>query len=83
MGQWVNKRGELKQLCVGEAKASSNGDLVELIKPEIKWSNCEQAELLYRLEGRTRVCCNILGWVAIRGESPIKLEDSWFSAKSM
>lgn len=83
MGQWVNKRGELKQLCVGAAKASSNGDLVALIKPEIKWSNREQAELLCRLEGRTRVCCNILGWFAIRGESPIKLEDSWFSAKSM
>ena len=34
-------------------------------------------------EDRTRVCGKILGWFVIRGERPIKLRDSWFSAKSI
>jgi len=34
-------------------------------------------------EDRTRVCGKILGRFVIRGERPIKLRDSWFSAKSI
>ena len=34
-------------------------------------------------EGRTRVCGKILGCFVVRGERPIKLRDSWFSAKSI
>jgi len=34
-------------------------------------------------EDRTRVCGKILGWSVVRGERPIKLRDSWFSAKSI
>jgi len=32
-------------------------------------------------EDWTRECCKILGWLVIRGERPIKVSDSWFSAK--
>jgi len=50
--------------------------IVKKIRPETKWSNHEQTII-----GRTCVCCNILRWFVIRGERPIKLRDSWFSAK--
>ena len=33
------------------------------------------------LEGRTRECCKILRRLVVRGERPIKVSDSWFSAK--
>ena len=32
-------------------------------------------------EGRTRGCCKTLGGAVARGDKPIKLGDSWFSAK--
>ncbi len=50
--------------------------IVKKIRPETKWSNYEQTN-----KGRTYVCSNILRWFVIRGERPIKLRDSWFSAK--
>jgi len=34
-----------------------------------------------KLLGCTRVCCIIQGKFVTRGESPIKLGNSWFSAK--
>lgn len=59
--------------------------IVKKIKPETKWSNYEQTDWNWEnfFEGRTCVCCNILRWLVIRGERPIKLRDSWFSAKFM
>jgi len=35
------------------------------------------------LEGWIYVCCKILKWLVISGERPIKLSNSWFSAKSI
>lgn len=52
--------------------------LVTLFKPEVEWSNQEQA-----IVGRTCICCKILGRLLVRGERPIKLGYLWFSAKSM
>jgi len=53
---------------------------VFIIRPETSRSNYEQAEG-FNLEGRTRECCKILRGLVIRGERPIKISDSWFSAK--
>jgi len=55
---------------------------VSYIRPEAKWSNYEQADYIRAIyEGRTCECCKILGWLVVRGDKPIKLGDSWFSAK--
>jgi len=32
-------------------------------------------------KGRTRGCCKSLGRSVVRGERPVKISDSWFSAK--
>ena len=50
------------------------------IRPETSRSNYEQVEG-FKLEDRTRECCKILRRLVIRGERPIKVSDSWFSAK--
>ena len=59
--------------------------LVSKIRPETKWSNHEQVEFnVAILIGRPNPCMQkILGWFVVRGERPIKLRDSWFSAKSI
>jgi len=52
---------------------------VTFIRPEANRSNYGQADK--KFEGRTRGCCTSLGRSVIRGERPIKISDSWFSAK--
>lgn len=47
------------------------------------WSSYEQAEFKFLLEGRTRICCKILGGFVVRGEMLIEHRDSWFSTKSI
>jgi len=49
---------------------------VNVIKPEGKWSNREQG-----MNAWTCLCCKRVGWFTIWGERPIKLSNSWFSAK--
>ena len=56
---------------------------VTIIRPETSRSNYEQVEGGERLEDWTRECCKILGWFVVRGERPIKVSDSWFSAKTI
>ena len=68
MGQQVIKYSKLNSLEVGF--------IVIFNRLETKWSNHEQIEDIYLLEDRTCVCCNILGWLVIRGEKPIELRDS-------
>jgi len=65
-------------------KRSENAKLL-YIEPETEWSIHEQFEMtLIRLkEERTRDCCNNLGRFVDRGEMPIELGASWFSAKAI
>jgi len=58
-----------------------NKNKVINIRPETKWTTLEQAEMCFYIKGRTRDCCNSLRWFVGRGDSPVKLSNSWFSAK--
>jgi len=44
---------------------------------------CRLKKLSKKFWGSNSCMCKILGWQLSRGESPNKLSDSWFSAKSI
>jgi len=66
-------------------KRNVNAFKLVYIGPETKWSIHEQFEktLIRFKEERTRDCCKNLGWFVDRGEMPIELGASWFSAKAI
>jgi len=73
----------LSFLVGGVAKASFKLALVSMKRPETRWSSRGQTDnrLTRLFEGRTRICCNRLGWASVSGEKPNEPWDSWFFAK--
>ncbi len=85
MGQQVKFVSKLNFEKVGVAKANSKKWIVNKFRPETKWANHEQVEGFIKLKQKdwTCACGKKLRWFVIRGESPNKLGNSWFSAKSI
>jgi len=84
MGQQANLCSKSNMLMGDVVKSRwKRPSKVAWITPEIQWSNHGQVEGITNLEDRTHECCKIRGWAVIRGERLIKLENSWFSAKSI
>ena len=75
---------DLQVIKIGELNISRRSQRkVCFYKPEAKWSTHGQVAKFFfeDLADRTCECCKILEWSVGRGDKPIKLSDSWFSAK--